>query len=96
MLVLAVTALLLALGDAAIASCSGLLHLAPFVLLLMLLGRRRYLGERYLQPARRPRRRPRRAVRAVLVRAGHDRRVRGGALVGSGMARRPPPLLGLA
>lgn len=92
MFVIAALALLVAVGDVALGSCSGVLHLAPFALLLFPLLRGRYLCERYLSRAAAPRR-PCTAAAAVvaLARAGHDRVVRGSALVGSGLARRPPP-----
>jgi hypothetical protein len=78
---------------------SGLLYLAPALVLALPLLLGRYVGEGRLAdlvgraPARKRRRRallvvgPRRCARAMQ---------RGGRLVASGMAKRPPPALALA
>ena len=82
----------------ALPSCElGALHLLPFLVLVTLLWRRRYPGERRLEALRlsvRPRRRrrpqsdtrsPARPARAVMA--------RGGDLLGRAVAVRPPPRL---
>jgi hypothetical protein len=86
-------ALLLILTLAALA-CGGLLFLAPALLLVLPLLARRYPGERSLlrlagrrrapsAQRRRVQRPPRRPARRVLP--------RGGALIASSLAVRPPP-----
>jgi fatty acid desaturase len=72
---------------------TGLLYLAPALLMALPLLLGRYLGEeRIAALVAKPRRvRPRRARSARLPR-GVDRVMqRGGRLVGSSMAKRPPP-----
>lgn len=79
---------------------TGLLFLAPGLVLLVPLLLARYVGERSLARlrgiARRPR--PRRPVNARLphqARRASGPVVRGSALVGDRLARRPPPRAGL-
>jgi hypothetical protein len=80
---------------------TGLLFLAPGLVLLLPLLLSRYVGERSLARlrgiARRPR--PRRPTDARVPRQARRASgpvVRGSALVGDRLARRPPPRIGLA
>src|SRR3954452_15140992 len=72
---------------------SGLLYLAPALVLALPLLLRRYVGEQQLvELAARPRARTRRrALRVTRPRSYARVMQRGGRLVGSGMAKRPPP-----
>jgi hypothetical protein len=73
---------------------SGLLYLAPALMLALPLLLGRYVGEDQLvELAGRaaPPRRRRRAVRAARPRSRPRAMQRGGRLVASGMAKRPPP-----
>jgi hypothetical protein len=73
---------------------TGLLYLAPALVLCAPLFLGRYVGERRIaELARRvPRRRAQRACASLPLPAGHVRVMqRGGRLVASAMAKRPPP-----
>jgi hypothetical protein len=72
---------------------SGLLYLAPAVVLALPLLLGRYVGERQLVElaARPPAPARRRAIRVESPRSYARVMQRGGRLVASGMAKRPPP-----
>jgi hypothetical protein len=84
--------------EAVTGSPSGLLYLAPALVLALPLLLGRYVGEDQLvelvgRAAPRPRRR--RVLRLAGPRRGARTMQRGGRLVASGMAKRPPPALAL-
>jgi hypothetical protein len=81
------------LAEALTGSQSGLLYLAPALVLALPLLLGRYVGERQLvELAGRARPRPRRQVLRVASPRSYARLMeRGGRLVASGMAKRPPP-----
>jgi hypothetical protein len=86
----------LAIGLLLTGSSTPLLFLAPCLLVLAPLLAGRYVGERsLLRLARGVRRRPRREAVARPARRGPATRVlpRGGCLIGSSLAVRPPPSL---
>jgi hypothetical protein len=86
-------ALALALAGAA----DGLLYLTPALLLAAPLALGRYLGEQSLAklvPRDHPRPRPVRALRATGL--GPVLALTGQSVIGSGLARRPPPSLALS
>jgi hypothetical protein len=99
-LVLGAFALLVAawmVADALTGGQAGLLYLSPALVLALPLLLGRYVGERQLvelagcAPAR-----PRRRVLRVASPRSYARVMqRGGRLVASGMAKRPPPLVAL-
>jgi hypothetical protein len=84
-------------ADALTGSHSGLLYLAPALVLAVPLLLGRYVGEKQLvELAGRASARPRRLVVRVVRPRSHARVMqRGGRLVASGMAKRPPPLAAL-
>jgi hypothetical protein len=100
MLVLAAVCLcVLAAGFPAGAAPSGLLHLAPALVLGIALLARRYPGERVL--VRLARRAARGPLRAPKLAPGARRGIaaliaRGGLLIGRSLAVRPPPIALLA
>jgi hypothetical protein len=77
---------------------SGLLYLAPALVLALPLLLGRYVGEEQLVElaARQPARARRRALRLAGPRSYARVMERGGRLVASGMAKRPPPARALA
>lgn len=97
MAVVALAALVWALGSAAMGAMEALGYLAPALLLLALLALGRYPGERAYarRLGRRSRARSRRAPRARRWRGALPALPRGGALVAAGLAgRAPPPRVG--
>jgi uncharacterized membrane protein len=95
-LVLCAFALIVAswMGAELLTGCqSGLLYLAPAVVLALPLVLGRYVGEQQLVElaARPPARSRRRGVRVESPRSYARVMQRGGRLVASGMAKRPPP-----
>jgi hypothetical protein len=85
-------------AEASTGSESGLLYLAPALVLALPLLLGRYVGEKQLvELAGRARARPRRKVLRVGCPRSYARVMRrGGRLVASGMAKRPPPLVTLS
>ncbi len=84
---------------AALIGAIGLLGAAPAVLAFALLYCGHYPGVRRLDraiAARCDRRRPRRACRAPLLPSAFVLVSRGGGLIASSLAKRPPPPLGFA
>jgi hypothetical protein len=97
MAVVALAALVWALGVAAIGATEALAYLAPTVLVLALLALGRYPGERAYARHLRGRSRARivRVPRARRWRGALPALPRGGALVAAGLAgRAPPPRVG--
>jgi hypothetical protein len=97
LLTFAVVAAAWMVADALTGSHSGLLYLAPALLLALPLMLGRYVGEKQLvelagRALARPRRKPARVVRP---RGRAHVMQRGGRLVASGLATRPPPGLAL-
>jgi hypothetical protein len=79
---------------------TGLLYLAPALMLLAPLALERYVGEETIHRlkravATRRRRRPARSVAAPLPIAPRTLMVRGGALLAASLAVRPPPAAAL-
>ncbi|QEC49534.1 hypothetical protein FSW04_19470 [Baekduia soli] len=91
----AVGLLLQALG----AGETGLLYLAPALLMAVPLLLGRYVGERHIAALAgrpRPRARRRRAAAPLTPRGPRRAMLRGGRLVGSSLAKRPPPAAALS
>jgi hypothetical protein len=84
-----------ALIDAASGGHTGLLYLAPAFAMLLPLVLGRYLGEQRIAALATARRhlRPRRSGSVPLPRDHRPAMRRGGRLVGSSLAKRPPPVL---
>jgi hypothetical protein len=100
LLLLALVAGLVALSMVLTGLGTGLLYLAPALMLLAPLALERYLGEDTIERLRRTvaaRRRPRpaRSIRAALPAAPRTLMVRGGALLAASLAVRPPPAAAL-
>jgi len=95
---IAAAAAVILLTAAVAGTGAGLLTVLPFVLLLATLACGRYPGEAVLGRLGAPRRQPvkRAPVITAPVRAPRSLGPRGGALIASGLASRPPPVRPLA
>jgi hypothetical protein len=84
-----------ALVEAATGGHTGLLYLAPALAMLLPLALGRYVGEERIAALAGPRRheRPRRGASVPLPRGHRPAMRRGGRLVGSSLAKRPPPVM---